>query len=135
MSLPPSSSSFQEAPAANADPRLIEGWALSETALRMASVCQEPVDEVALVHAVRLNWRLWTIFQASLFDPDCPLPTDLRDNILALANFIDKQSAGIVADPDPGMVDVLIRINQELAGGLTAGVVPVDKVLERSSDL
>jgi flagellar protein FlaF len=119
MSLPPSLSSSHHAPAASADPRLIEGWALSETAQRLTAACREPVDAAALLDAVRLNWRLWTIFQASLFDPDCPLPDELRDNLLSLASFIDKHSAGIVAEPDPGKLDVLIRINQELAGGLT----------------
>lgn len=118
MSLPPSQVPLHDAPAATADPRLIESWALSETAGRMDAARQPPVDEEALLHAVRLNWRLWTIFQTSLFDPECPWPIEVRNNILSLAAFVDKHTAGVVADPDPGKLDVLIRINQELAGGL-----------------
>jgi flagellar biosynthesis activator protein FlaF len=118
MSLPPPSHPHGSAPAVTADPRQVEGWALSETALRMNTARQEPVDEAGLLQAVRLNWRLWTIFQASLFEPDCPLPADIRNNILSLANFVDKHTAAIIADPDPSKLDVLIGINRELASGL-----------------
>jgi flagellar protein FlaF len=120
MSLPPSSSSnpYGTAPTASAAPRHIEGWALAETALQMSAAQQNPADESALLQAVRLNWRLWTIFQASLFEPDCPLPVDLRDNLLSLSNFVDKHTAAIITDPDPSKLDVLIGINRELASGL-----------------
>ena len=123
MSLPPSSVPHGHAPTASADPRQIESWALTETALRMGTAQETPEDTDALLHAVRLNWQLWTIFQASLFDPDCPLPVDLRDNILSLCGFVDKHSASVINDPDPGKLDILISINRELASGLmtTAG--------------
>jgi len=81
-----------------------------------------PTNETALLQAVRLNWRLWTIFQASLFEPDCPLPVELRDNLLSLSNFVDRHTAGIITDPDPAKLDILIDINRELASGLMTGV-------------
>jgi flagellar protein FlaF len=131
MSLLPNPVPYHEAPAATADPRLIEAWALSETALRMTVARQAPVDETALLHAVRLNWRLWTIFQASLFDPECPLPIEVRNNILSLAAFVDKHTAGIVADPDPGKLDILISINENLAAGLSVVPTPTAEPAER----
>ena len=109
---------YSNVPSAAADPRQIEGWALTETALRMKAAQREPVDTTVLLNAVRLNWRLWTIFQASLLDPDCPLPVELRNNILSLSNFVDKHTAGLIADPKPARLDVLIQINREIAGGL-----------------
>ena len=109
---------YSNVPTVAADPRQVEGWALTETALRMKAAQREPVDEAALLHAVRLNWRLWTIFQASLLEPDCPLPSELRNGIIGLSNFVDKHTAAIIADPKPAMLDVLIKINRELAGGL-----------------
>ena len=105
-------------PTAATDPRQVESWALGETAARMSAARQEPVDEAALLHAVRLNWRLWTIFQASLLEPDCPLPVEIRNNILSLSNFVDRHTANIIAAPDPAKLDVLIRINREIAAGL-----------------
>jgi flagellar protein FlaF len=109
-------------PTAIASPRHIEGWALAETALQMTAARQDPTNETALLQAVRLNWRLWTIFQASLFEPDCPLPVELRDNLLSLSNFVDRHTAGIITDPDPAKLDILIDINRELASGLMTGV-------------
>ena len=118
MSPPPRANPYSNVPTANADPRQIEGWALTETAIRMKAAQREPVDEAVLLEAVRLNWRLWTIFQASLLEPDCPVPIEIRNNILSLSNFIDKHTAGIIAEPRPDKLDVLIRINREIAGGL-----------------
>ena len=118
MSPPPRSNPYSNVPTAAADPRQIEGWALTETAVRMKAAQRQPVDEAALLQAVRLNWRLWTIFQASLLEPDCPVPVDIRNNILSLSNFIDKHTASIIGNPEPSKLDVLIRINRELAGGL-----------------
>ncbi len=109
---------YSNVPNAAADPRQVEGWALTETALRMKAAQREPVDEALLLQAVRLNWRLWTIFQASLLEPECPLPPELRNGILGLSNFVDKQTSSIIADPKPEKLDVLIKINREIAGGL-----------------
>lgn len=118
MSPPIRSNPYSNVPMATSDPRQVEGWALTETALRMKNAQQQPENEPALLQAVRTNWRLWTIFQASLLEPDCPLPIELRSNILSLANFVDKQTADILANPVPSKLDILIRINRELAGGL-----------------
>jgi flagellar protein FlaF len=71
-----------------------------------------------MLAAVRLNWRLWTIFQAELLDPQCTVPDAVRGNMLSLANFIDKHTVGLIAKPSPEKLDVLISINRELAAGL-----------------
>ncbi len=77
------------------------------------------VDEMKA--AVRLNWRLWTIFQADLLAPSCQVPVEIRQNILSLANFIDKHSIDFMGEPIPDRIDVLININREIAGGLQEG--------------
>jgi flagellar protein FlaF len=115
----PSAPAAPAMPLPTADSRQVESWALAEIAGRMeAARNAEPVDEWALVQTAQLNWRLWTIFQTSLLDPDNPLPEEIRDNILALANFVDSHSADIIAEPAADKLDVLIRINRELAAGL-----------------
>jgi len=118
MPPPKRPSPYSNVPAPTADPRQVESWALVEVAMRMRATQKEPMDEATLLHAVRLNWRLWTIFQASLLDTDCPLAAELRSNLLSLSNFIDKHTADIIASPTPPKLDVLIHINRELAGGL-----------------
>lgn len=75
-------------------------------------------DREAMLFAVRTNWRLWTIIQAELLDPQCTVPMDVRANVLSLAQFVDKHSVEVVGKPAPEQLDVLISINRELAGGL-----------------
>jgi len=104
---------------AEGNPRQTEGWALLEAARRMQEA-QRRGEEEAILTAVRLNWRLWTIFQASLVDPACGVPDGLRSNILSLSNFIDRRSAEIIGNPKPEKVSVLININLQIGGGLLA---------------
>lgn len=118
MPPPKRPSPYSNVPTVNSDPRQVESWALVEIAMRMKAAQKEPLDEALLLQAVRLNWRLWTIFQATLLDPGCPLPIEIRNNLLSLSNFIDKHTAGIIAEPQASKLDVLIQINRELAGGL-----------------
>jgi flagellar biosynthesis activator protein FlaF len=75
-------------------------------------------DREEMLSAVRTNWRLWTIIQAELLDPQCTAPMDIRINVLSLAQFVDKHSVEILGKPSPKQLDVLISINRELAGGL-----------------
>jgi flagellar biosynthesis activator protein FlaF len=102
------------------NPARTEAWALLEAARQMAAAKDKGRDEI--LAAVRKNWRLWTIFQASLVDAECPLPAPVRGNLLGLANFIDRHVAQILADPDPKHLDVLIRINSQIGEGLLEGM-------------
>lgn len=91
-----------------------------QAALRMKSG-QASADPETLLAAVRLNWRLWTILQAELLDPECPVPAGIRNNVLSLARFVDKRTVDVLAAPQADKVDILISINRELAGGLFEG--------------
>jgi flagellar protein FlaF len=99
------------------NPRRTEGWALLEAARRLEEARRIGSGD-AVLGAARLNWRLWTIFQASLSDSQCGLPDDLRVKMLSLANFIDRRSAEISAEPKPELLDALVRINLEVGGGM-----------------
>lgn len=66
----------------------------------------------------RLNWRIWTIFQSELVDPECPVPKEIRENLLSLSNFIDKRSIDIISNPSPEKLGVLININRQIGAGL-----------------
>ncbi|HUC66751.1 MAG TPA: flagellar biosynthesis regulator FlaF [Stellaceae bacterium] len=74
-----------------------------------------------LLAAVRQNWRLWTIFQASLVDAECTVPAEIRRNLLALADIVDRQSAKLLADPDPAHVAGLVNLNRQIGEGLLEG--------------
>ncbi|MGE5545702.1 MAG: flagellar biosynthesis regulator FlaF [Solirubrobacterales bacterium] len=116
MSYPNMRGGYQTTPSGG-NPRQTEAWALTEAARRMLDAkTRGPGDE--LLGAVRLNWRLWTIFQAELSSPECPLPDDIRSNMLSLANFVDKTTVDLIADPQPQKLDILITINRNIAAGL-----------------
>ena len=99
------------------DPRKVENWALSVVAEEMLAA-KDSGDEETILSSVRLNWRLWTIFQAALLDPACPWPQEERNNLLSLAAFVDRESGGIIAFPEPDKLNSLISLNRSLAAGL-----------------
>lgn len=103
----------------NAPPQSAEGWALVETARRLETAKNNPSDVEEIVAVIRLNWRIWTIIQASLVDPECPLPLEIRENLLNLSRFIDRRSAELIAKPtDIHKIDVLINIDRQIGAGL-----------------
>lgn len=101
------------------DPRRTEAWALLQAAIRL-KLAQESGNVDEMRAALRLNWRLWTIMQSDLLDPDSPVPADLRSGVLSLSNFIDKQSVAFLAKPEAQLLDALISINRELSSGLSS---------------
>lgn len=101
------------------NPAKTEAWALLESARLMEGA--KAGDKTELLDAVRRNWRLWTIFQASLVDAECTLPREVRANLLGLANFIDRHTAQILGNPEPAKIDVLVNINRQIGEGLLEG--------------
>lgn len=122
MSYPSAQQGYRNIPAPG-NPRQTEGWALTEAARRIAEA-QRDQDADAFLAAVRLNWRLWTIFQAEVSEPACPLPLELRQNMLSLCNFVDKTTVDLIADPQMAKANILITVNRHIASGLFS--VPPD---------
>lgn len=101
------------------DPRDVEAWGLTEAARRLIHARQAPDNTEQLRQALSLNQRLWTIFQTSMVDPECPLPKDIRDNVLALSIIVDRQTFDRLIDLDVNKLDRLIDINRAVATGLS----------------
>jgi len=105
------------------NPTYSEAWALVEAARRMAApikygALETPEDLEKVRTALRLNWRLWTIFQADLSVEDGQVPDSIRGNMLSLCNFVDKHSVETLSEPTVERVMVLIDINRQIANGL-----------------
>ena len=83
--------------------------------------------------ALRLNWRLWTIFQADVASDENPLPPGIKANILSLSVFIDKHTVGALTEPEERRLDVLININRNVAAGLLTNPESDDVVEEKSA--
>ncbi len=101
------------------DPARSEAWALLEAARKLNQTKDGSLDEFRA--ALRANWRLWTIFQASLIEPDCPLPGEVRGNLLGLANFIDRMTVELLAEREPTKIAALVNINRQISEGLMEG--------------
>ncbi len=107
-------------------PRETEGRALMESARRLSNA-QKDGDQAKIIECIRLNWRLWTIFQAELTSPECAVPTEIRQNMLNLCNFVDKRTVEILADPKPELLTVLVNINRNVGAGLLSSTEDEEK--------
>jgi flagellar protein FlaF len=101
-----------------ASPQETLAWGLTTTARKLSQVKVGISTREAILEAVRLNWRLWTIVQAEQSDPECTTPREIREGLLNLSNFVDKRSLEILATPDQEKIDILISINRNIAAGL-----------------
>jgi flagellar biosynthesis activator protein FlaF len=102
------------------DPRSTEAWALAEASRRLVLAARVTDDNgEAMRAALVLNQRLWSIFQASLIDPGCELPRDIRDNVLALSILVDRHIMQRLGDLDPTKIQPIIDINRSIAEGLS----------------
>ncbi|TWB23257.1 flagellar protein FlaF [Nitrospirillum amazonense] len=117
------SAGYTNRPASD-NPRDIEAWGLTEAARRLMLAAQTPENPEPLRQALSLNQRLWTIFQSSMAEPDCPLPKDLREKILVLSLIVDRQTFERLGDLDVTKLHSLIDINRNIAAGLSQR--PVD---------
>jgi hypothetical protein len=53
---------------------------------------------------------------------DCEVPLEMRQNMLALANFVDSRSVEIISTRNRDLASALIAMNRNLAGGLFTAV-------------
>lgn len=108
--------------------KIVESPRERESALLMkaAASLQKVKDEwdigtqQELKTALVFNRKLWTIFMASVTKDDSPLPQDVRQNIANLGMFIMNQTREILLEvnPQPQQLDVLVRLNRQIAAGL-----------------
>jgi flagellar protein FlaF len=102
----------------SSDPRTTEAWALGEASRRLIVAAKADDGGASLREALRLNQRLWSIFQAALIEPDCPLPVDVRQNVLSLSIMVDKHIFQRLADLDGTKIQPILDINRAIAEGL-----------------
>ncbi len=101
--------------------REVEAAVLSKGAKKLKE-CQSNWEDgehaKRLSEALKFNQRMWSIFQGELTREDNPLPKEIQRNLLVLGAFVDKRILETMASPSPDKLDVVIRINQNIAAGL-----------------
>lgn len=125
-------------PPENSPPQMTEAWALTEAARRMVLAARDVENIDGMRSALRINWRLWTLFQAQLVTGgSIDVPEDIRINLLTLCQFIDKHTVGAILEPGPEKLTLLVDINRNIAAGLQESakhsMPPADAVADEAS--
>jgi flagellar protein FlaF len=101
--------------------RETEARVLTQAALKLVD-CKNnwdaPGRNAHLDIALRYNQRIWSIFQVEVSKPENPLPENIKKNILHLSRFIDKRIFDTMAFPEKQKLEIIIKINQNIAAGL-----------------
>ena len=101
--------------------RETEARVLTQAALKLVD-CQNNWDaedsKQRLDDALKYNQRIWSIFQVEVSKDDNPLPAAIKQNILMLSKFIDQRIFDTMAFPEKEKLNILIKINQNIAAGL-----------------
>lgn len=111
---------YHEIEKATTSGRDTEARVLTQAAIKLRT-CQRNWhnrNHTELDEALKYNQKIWTIFQTELAKKDNPLPNEIKLNILKLAAFIDKRILETMSFPSPEKLDIIIKINQNLAEGL-----------------
>ena len=82
----------------------------------------DPDNLSKLRDGLRLNWRLWTIFQTELSLEEGSVPTGIRENMLSLCHFVDKHTVEALNEPTTEKVMTLIEVNRQIANGLLSSL-------------
>lgn len=105
--------------------KVVESPRERESALlmRSAAALQKVRDEWPnsfddLSPALNFNRKLWSIFMTSVTKEDSPLPTEVRQNIANLGLFVMNQTREMLMEPRPQKLEVLVRLNRQIAAGL-----------------
>ena len=107
--------------------REIEAAVLTKAAMKLKE-CQKNWDahdrNDRLEEALKFNQKVWSIFQSELTNADHSMPVELRQNLLRLGGFIDRRIFETMANPSPEKLDMIIKINCNLAAGLRGSTAP-----------
>jgi flagellar protein FlaF len=110
---------YKQAARQTVPPRDLEANLLSAAAAHFQRI-RENWDLLSseLPTALKFNRQIWTIFLTSVTDAASPLALDVRQHVANLGVFVLSQTAELQVAPDADKLDILIKINRELAAGL-----------------
>ena len=101
-------------------PRSVEYEAVARITHRIRLAQQEGERGIpALVEALHVNRKLWTIFAADVADADNTLPSNLKADLFSLAEFTRHHTSKVLARQAP--VEPLLEVNTAIMRGLRSG--------------
>jgi len=78
----------------------------------------------AYVRALRFTHSLWSIVRADLSRPGNDAPKALKQEILSLSLFVEREIARAVIDPAQARIAAMVEVNRNIAAGLRPPVSP-----------
>lgn len=113
--------SYKSVEQATVSGRETEARVLTEGAIKLR-LCQKKWADNGrpemLDEALKYNQRIWTIFQTELGREDNHLPDQIKLDLLRLSSFIDKRIFEVMASPESEKLNIIIKINENIAAGL-----------------
>ena len=110
---------YQQTARQTVAPRDLEANLLSMAAAHFQRIRNDwDLLATELPNALKFNRKLWTVFVTSVTEPESQLPLLVRQNIANLGIFVLSQTAELQVAPVPEKLDILVKINRELAAGL-----------------
>ena len=110
---------YQQTARQTVAPRDLEANLLSMAAAHFQRIRNDwDLLATELPNALKFNRKLWTVFVTSVTEPESQLPLPVRQNIANLGIFVLSQTAELQVAPVPEKLDILVKINRELAAGL-----------------
>jgi flagellar biosynthesis activator protein FlaF len=99
--------------------RDLEANVLLKSAARLQGIRDNwEVRRGELEAALLANRKIWTIFVSAMSAEDCPLPSQIRSNIINLGMFVFNRTIQMSVDPKPAQLTILIDLNGNIAAGL-----------------
>jgi flagellar protein FlaF len=113
--------------------RALEARVLTRCAMAL-NLAMENEDQINLVDAVTMNYRLWLFFYSEIESGRVTLPQDVANNIVSLVGYVVKASPNACAG-DRAAIETLININRNIAAGLLEGTdVPMEAIMQPGSE-
>lgn len=124
----------------SSDPREVEGRVLLKSAQFMQDLQNnwDNMNKEVLEETLKYNRSIWLMFfDNAVENTEGERPDTLRNNIYNLAKFVFKREIDILAQPQKNKLDILIKINRDIAGGLLAGVknAPADSAANAAANV
>lgn len=99
--------------------RDLEAHVLLKAAARLQTIRDNwETRRADLDDALLANRKIWTIFVTNMSADDCPLPAQIRSNIVNLGMYVFNRTIQLSIDPTREQLSVLIDINRNVAAGL-----------------
>ncbi len=100
-------------------PRELEAALLLKAAFKLQNLIDDwSKAGTELAPALTYNGRIWSILATSATEPTNPLPKEIKQSIAQLALVIFQRIFDVNEEPSPDKLNLLVRINRDVAAGL-----------------